>query len=151
MLFLALRHLVTWARYVSFLLYQHYFDLVKYDLMILLHHFHSNTLEVAKLNHTMVCLIPKEKETKKIQKYRLINLVDCCYKIISKILTNRLAPLMNNLVDPTQATFIKRMYILDNVLTVSEIIHSTKHNKTHGVFLKVDFEKAYDMVNWDFI
>jgi Reverse transcriptase (RNA-dependent DNA polymerase) len=119
--------------------------------MILLHHFHSNTLEVVKLNHAMVLLIPKEKEARKIQKYRLISLVDRCYKIISKIVTNRLAPLMNNLVDPTQTAFIKERYILDNVLAASEIIHSTKRDKTHGVFLKIDFKKAYDRINWDFI
>jgi Reverse transcriptase (RNA-dependent DNA polymerase) len=58
---------------------------------------------------------------------------------------------MNKLVDPTHATFIKGMYILDNVLAASEIIHSTKKDKTPGVLLKVDFEKAYDRVNWDFI
>jgi hypothetical protein len=54
---------------------------------------------------------------------------------------------MNNLVGPTHAIFIKRRYILDNVLATSEIIHSTKYDKTHGVLLKVDFEKAYDKVN----
>jgi hypothetical protein len=67
MLFLGLWHLVLLGQMdLVFLFYQHYFDLVKNNLMILLHYFHSNTLEVAKLNHVMVILIPKEKETKKI-------------------------------------------------------------------------------------
>jgi Reverse transcriptase (RNA-dependent DNA polymerase) len=68
----------------------------------------------------MICLKSKEKEAKIIQKFRLISLVDCCYKIISKVLTNRLAPIMNNIVDPIQLVFIKGRYILDNVLTVTE-------------------------------
>jgi hypothetical protein len=61
----------------TFFFYQYYFELVKNDILILLHSFHSNALEVAKLNHAMVCIIPKEKEAKKIQKNRPISLVDC--------------------------------------------------------------------------
>jgi hypothetical protein len=53
---------------------------------------------------------------------------------------------MNKLVDLTQAAFIKGRYILDNILAASEIIHSTKNDKTPGVLLKVDFEKAYDRI-----
>jgi Reverse transcriptase (RNA-dependent DNA polymerase) len=115
--------------------------------LLLLQHFHSNSLEVARLNHAMVCLIPKEKEAKVIQKYMPISLVDCCFKIISKNLTNRLAPLMHSLVDHSQSVFIKGHYILDNVLVANEIMHATKQVKQSGVVLKVNFEKTYDRVN----
>jgi Reverse transcriptase (RNA-dependent DNA polymerase) len=135
----------------SFLFYQHFFELVKPDLLVLLQKFYSNSLEEARLNHAMVCLVPKEQEAKIIQKYRPISLVDCCFKILSKVLTNRLAPFMHSLVDQSQSTFIKGRYILDNVLAANEIIHATKQAKHSGVVLKVDFEKAYDRVNWDFI
>jgi hypothetical protein len=79
----------------SFLFYQYFFELVKHDLMLVLQHFYSHSLNILKLNHAMVCLIPKEKETKVIQKYRSISLIDCCYKIISKILANRLTHFMS--------------------------------------------------------
>jgi Reverse transcriptase (RNA-dependent DNA polymerase) len=104
-----------------------------------------------RLNHAMVCLMPKEKEAKVIQKYMLISLVDCCFKIIWKFLTNRLAPLMHSLVDHSQYVFIKGRYILDNVLAANEIIHATKQAKQSGVVLKVNFEKTYDRVNWEII
>jgi Reverse transcriptase (RNA-dependent DNA polymerase) len=97
--------------------------------MILLQHFYDNSLKVAKLNHVMLCLIPKEFNASRIQKYRLISLVDCSYKIISKILTNRLARVMDRIVDPAQAAFIKGRYILDNVPVANEIIHFAKLHK----------------------
>jgi hypothetical protein len=96
----------------SFSFYQHFFDLLKYDMLLVFYHFYSHSLNVAKLNHAMVCLIPKEHDARVIKKYRPISLVDCCYKIIFKILTNRLQPLMNSLVDVTQSTFIKDRYIM---------------------------------------
>jgi Reverse transcriptase (RNA-dependent DNA polymerase) len=113
----------------SFLFYQHFWKIVKDDLMQLLHHFYVNSLKVAKLNHAMLCLIPKEHNANLIQKYRPINLVDCSYKIISKILTNRMAHIMNKIGDSAQAAFIQGRYILDNVLATNEIIHYAKLNK----------------------
>jgi Reverse transcriptase (RNA-dependent DNA polymerase) len=103
--------------------------------MLVLQHFYHHSLHVAKLNHAMVCLIPKEKDLRIVQKYIPISLVDCCYKIISKILTNRLAPFMNNLVDNTQTVFIQGRY----TQTAHEIIHHTKHAKNKGIVLKVNF------------
>jgi hypothetical protein len=73
--------------------------------------------------------------------------VNCCYKILSKILTNRFAPLLDSLVDKSQATFIPGIYILDNVLAAHEIIYSVKTDKRKGLLFKVNFEKMYDKVN----
>jgi hypothetical protein len=85
----------------GFLFYQYFFDLVKHNLLKILQHFYSHSLNTLKLNHAMVCLIPKEKEAKIIQKFRPINLMDYGYKILSKILTNRLTPFISHLVDHT--------------------------------------------------
>jgi hypothetical protein len=67
--------------------------------MLLLHHFYVKSLRVIKLNHVMLYLISKESDARVIQKYRPIILVDYSYKIISKILTNRLSLYMNKIVD----------------------------------------------------
>jgi Reverse transcriptase (RNA-dependent DNA polymerase) len=66
---------------------------------------------------------PKEQN---IQIFRPINLVNCCYKIIFKVLTNILAPYVNKLVDQAQAAFIHGRFILDNVLTANKILYFTK-------------------------
>jgi Reverse transcriptase (RNA-dependent DNA polymerase) len=113
--------------------------------------FYDNFLKVVKLNHVMLGLIPKEFNAYHIEKYKPISLVDCSYKIISKILTNRLARVMDKIVDPAQAAFIKGRYILDNVLVANEKIHYAKLHKQKGMVLKVDLEKAYDRVSWTFV
>jgi hypothetical protein len=91
----------------SFAFYQHFWSIVQDDLMLLLQHFYNNALNVAKLNHAMLCLLPKEKDVTVIQKFRPISLVDCSYKIISKVLTNRLSVIVNTIVDEAQTTFIQ--------------------------------------------
>jgi Reverse transcriptase (RNA-dependent DNA polymerase) len=122
---------------------------VKEDLMT--RQFYDNFSKVVKLNHVMLGLILKEFNASHIKKYKPISLVDCSYKIISKILTNRLARVLDKIVDPAQVAFIKSRYILDNVLVANEIIHYAKLHKQKGIVLKVDLEKAYDRVSWTFV
>jgi Reverse transcriptase (RNA-dependent DNA polymerase) len=119
--------------------------------MLLLQHFYTQSLNVSKLNHAMLCLIPKESNAQVIQKFRPISLVDCSYKIISKVLTNKLIGCVGRLVDPAQAAFIPGRYILDNVLAANEIIHFSKVHGQKDIVLKVDFVKVYDRVNWSFL
>jgi hypothetical protein len=54
-------------------------------------------------------------------------------------------------ISPNQTAFIKGRFILDGSLALLEIIHELKRKKLGGVLLKLDFEKAYDRVNWDFL
>jgi Reverse transcriptase (RNA-dependent DNA polymerase) len=135
----------------SFAFYQYFWSIVQDNLMLLLQHVYNNSLKTTKLNHAMVCLLPKETDASIIQKFRPINLVDCSYKIIFKALTNRLSGIMNNIVDEAQAAFIQDGFILDNVLAAHEIIHYAKINKQKGIILKIDFEKVYDRVSWPFL
>jgi hypothetical protein len=55
------------------------------------------------------------------------------------------------MVDPSQTAFLEERYILDNILVTHEIIHYSKVHKEKILVLKVDFEKAYDKMNWNFI
>lgn len=66
-------------------------------------------------------------------------------------MANRLANVINLLVDKAQAGFIKNRFILDNVAIAQEVISEIHDNKLEGILLKIDFEKAYDKVNWDFL
>jgi hypothetical protein len=54
-------------------------------------------------------------------------------------------------ISDLQYGFIKGRYIMDGVLSLHEIIHEVKQRKQNGVIFKVDFEKAYDKVNWNFL
>ena len=122
----------------SFHFYQKFWDTIKPDLLILAHSFFDHTLNLHKLNKSCICLIPKEKGASNIKKFRPISLVNCSFKLLSKMLTNRLEHIMSRLIDPSQSAFLKNRYILDNVVLSQEIIHSCQISKQQGVIIKVD-------------
>jgi retron-type reverse transcriptase len=71
--------------------------------------------------------------------------------MITKVLTNRLASSITSVIRDFQYGFIKGRYIMDGVVSLHEIIHEVKWKKQNGLIFKVDFEKAYDKVNWNFL
>ncbi|XP_026378874.1 uncharacterized protein LOC113273354 [Papaver somniferum] len=75
------------------------------------------------------------------------------YKIIAKILANRIKPLLNNFISPFQAAFLSKRQISDNIIISQEIIHSFKKKKVKhaGMGIKIDMSKAFDRVDWDFL
>lgn len=73
------------------------------------------------------------------------------YKIFTKVLTNRLVPVAQKIVSKNQTGFIKERNILDGVVVLHEVPHELHRSKAKGLILKIDFEKAYDRVRWDFL
>ena len=106
-----------------------------------------------ELNHTFIALISKIENPVQTNQFRLISLCSTIYKIIAKILINRLRPLLNKIVSPLQSAFIHGRSILDNIPISHEIMHKFKNlkGKASWVAIKLDMEKAYDIIEWDFI
>lgn len=67
------------------------------------------------------------------------------------MLNNRLIGIANRLVASNQTAFIKGRFILESVVAAHEIIHEVHRSKQSGVVLKLDYEKGYDRVSWDFL
>ena len=86
-----------------------------------------------------------------MRKFRPISLLNCIFKVFTKVLTNMLALLMNILTSSNQSAFIKGRYSLKSVVTAHEVLHSTFHSDNSGLVLKLDYEKAFDKVNLDFL
>ena len=61
------------------------------------------------------------------------------------------SPILQRLIDHHQSAFLKGRYILDNVVLGHEIIHHCKNTHNKGVVIKIDFEKAYDKINWNYL
>ncbi|XP_026381662.1 uncharacterized protein LOC113276289 [Papaver somniferum] len=84
-----------------------------------------------------------------------ISLSNAVYKIISKILTNRLKPFMDRLISPFQSAFVANRQIHDNVVISQEILHSFKRkrksNKNDYLAIKLDLSKSFDRLEWSFI
>lgn len=107
------------------------------------------------LNKTLIILIPKVISPKVVSQFRPISLCSVPYKILSKVIVNRLKPLMPLmplLVTENQMSFVGGHFITDNVIIAQEV-HSMhiRKGKMGWMAIKIDMEKAYDRLRWEFI
>ena len=95
-------------------------------------------------------MIPKIRGAEDLKDFRPISLVGSIYKLTAKVLANRLKKVINGLVNPAQNDFVE-VQILDASLIANEVIDSMQKRKERGILCKLDIEKAYDQINWNFI
>lgn len=86
-----------------------------------------------------------------ISQFRSIALINNFAKIPAKGLATRVSPIAHRVISPFQSAFIEGRFILDGVLCLHEIVHDLRTKGTKVVVLKLDFEKAYDSVSWNFL
>ena len=106
-------------------------------------------LPISDLNYTHIVLIPKIKSPEKMSNYRPISLCNVIYKIISKVLANRLKPMLHSIILETQSAFIANRFITNNILIAFKSLHHMKTNCTRKkgfMAMKLDMSKAYDKV-----
>ena len=80
----------------------------------------SGTLPI---NHNFITLIPKVGNTESVSEFRPISLCNLLYKIISKVIANRLKPILNSIISEAQSAFIADRLIADNILIAFESLH----------------------------
>ncbi|VVA37299.1 PREDICTED: reverse mRNAase, partial [Prunus dulcis] len=102
----------------SGIFYQKYWSIVGNDVCRLVNNFFSNAMSMGTLNRTEIALIPKVPHPEWVMQFRPISLCNYSYKIISKILANRLQPLLDKFISPQQCASIPGRQIQDNVLAV---------------------------------
>ncbi|KAJ0693348.1 putative RNA-directed DNA polymerase [Helianthus annuus] len=103
------------------------------------------------VSSSFVTLIPKVNDPVNLGEYRPITLIGVISKVISKILANRIKVVMGTITSETQSAFLTGRYILDGPLIISEIFSWAKTLGKELFLFKIDFEKAYDNVNWGFL
>ena len=113
--------------------------------------FMRGTVDISRLNFGILSLIPKVAGADNIRQFRPIALINVPFKICSKATTTRLVPIAQRIISHTQTAFIRGCNILEGSLALQEIIHELKRTKEPTILLKLDFEKAYDRVNWNFL
>lgn len=81
------------------------------------------------------------------ERFKPIALGNVAYKIISKVITNRLKPLLPTLISKEQTRFVEGKQILNNIIQAHEVVHSLKSNKQAGMIMQIDLVKAHDKLS----
>ena len=130
------------------------------DIMDLFKDFHERGRFGKGLSSTFIVMIPKRGPrggggggggAEDLKDFRPICLVGILYKLIAKVLANRLKKVMNGLVNPAQNAFVEGRQILNASLIANEVIDLMQKRKERGILCKLDIEKVYDQINWSFI
>lgn len=135
------------------LFYQDCWDVVGQSVVqFVLKIFETGALK-SGLNDALVVLIPKIAKPDRMAQFRPISLCNVLFKTITKTLVMRLKKIMPKLIGPAQASFIPGRLSTDNIVVVQEAVHSMRRKQGNKgwVLLKLDLEKAYDRIRWDFL
>ncbi|KAJ0455536.1 putative RNA-directed DNA polymerase [Helianthus annuus] len=128
-----------------------FWDKLQDDFVSLFNHFFTSESLNNGCMSSFIALIPKRKNPGDLHDYRPISLIGCINKIVSKVLVNRLKPIIHNLVSKERTTFLAGRSILDGVINLNEFLPWLKRQKKEAMILKVDIEIAYDSLSWEFI
>ena len=101
------------------------------------------------LNATFLTLIPKENKPSTPSKFHPIALYNVLYKIITKIISNHLNPLVPSLISMEQTSYMEGWKIIDVILVAHETIHTLKISNKFGMILKLDLSKYFNKISWD--
>ncbi|GKC60779.1 RNA-directed DNA polymerase, eukaryota, reverse transcriptase zinc-binding domain protein, partial [Tanacetum coccineum] len=114
--------------------------------------FFTNGKLLGEVNATVISLVLKIPTHNKVTDYRPIACCNVMYKCISKVLTNRIKDALNKLMNKNQSSFIPSRLIQDNIMLVQELLMGY-NRKSEGkrVAFKIDIQKAYDTVSWNFL
>jgi hypothetical protein len=133
--------------------YQYSWDIVGASVCDFVKNVWRSPSDIAMVNQTDICLIPKVDQPELISQFRPISLCNTIYKIVSKVIVTRLKIVIPKLVSPFQTGFVPGRNIHENIIVAKEMVHTMHRSKGRkGYFaIKVDLSKAYDKLSWEFV
>ena len=126
-------------------------DLAEILLNALNFSFETGQLSISQ-RRSIVKLIPKkDAELSLIKNWRPLTLLNCDYKIASKAIASRIKTFLPKLISDDQTGFLKGRCISENIRLLDSVIKYTEGRNIPGLLLFIDFEKAFDTLEWPFI
>jgi len=127
-------------------------SIIHKDVVVAVQSFFKTGFLPKGVNSTILALIPKKKEAMVMKDYRPISCCNVQYKLISKILANRLKSILPKFISPNQSAFIKDRLLMENLLLATEVIKDYhKDSVSPRCAMKIDISKAFDSVQWFFL
>ena len=139
---------------MSAIFYQKYWNIVGPDVTNMVLNVLNSNMSMADINKTNITIVPKTKHPTKMKDFHPISLSNVAYKLISKVLANRLKAVLPQIISENQSAFLSERLITDNVLVAFELMHYLDHKKEGNesfTAIKLDMSKAYDRVKWMFV
>lgn len=133
--------------------YKNYWDVVGGDVVWVVRQFLMTGEFPDQLSDTNICLILKKSKPENMGDLRPISLCNVIYKVVSKVLANRMKMVLTNLISDMQSAFLPGRLITDNIMISYEIMNYWKKNSGKNGFMaiKLGTSKAYDRVEWGFL
>ena len=122
--------------------------MLRQDFVDIFQAFYDDNIDLSCFNKA---LVPKMTGARRVGDFRRICLVNGILKVTSKVLACRLKTKISALIEPSQSAFLQGRSILDSVTTAQEIISACTKNKWPAFFLKLDYAKAFDTIDWTFL
>lgn len=130
---------------------QVFWEEVSSDIIALVQGFSSGVTHMKEINRADIRMIPKRDGADQVKDFRPISIINLVPKIISKLLALRLSKFLPQLLSPYQTAFVRGRQISENFLSTREMLQHISFSKQEAVFLKLDFAKEFDTLNWDFL
>ena len=132
--------------------YKFCWSIIKGDVLMALDAiYRGHVFKFRLLNTAFITLLPKKVDAVEVKDYRPISLIHSFAKLVTKILANRLAPLLPSLISVNQSAFVRGRKIHDNFMLVQQMVKTLHQKKEAHVLLKLDISKAFDSVSWSFL
>lgn len=134
--------------------YQRHWDIVKDSVTSHCLKLLNNDFDLSSINHTLIALIPKANNSRKMSEFRPISHCNAIYKIVTRCLANRMKFILDVVVSKYQSAFFQDRLITNNAIVGFKSMHKLKSSylgNSGFLALKLEKSKSYDWVEWGFI